>query len=122
MREDDGIWIARKLSGSPAVPDSFEVTTTTILNEIVLTVYRDVKRALHCLRRCWAKRVRVGARLPNVEGVILNRVELRCARKARDVEQLSQGTHIANGSTPFNRLPGNSPVGTHVNVLLELQV
>ena len=75
MREDDGILVALKWPGRREVPDGFE-GCTILISEIVLTVYSEVKLILYRLRHCCAQRVRFGAAVPNVEGIILNRPEL----------------------------------------------
>ena len=107
MREDDGIRVSRKRPGRREVPDGFEATI--LISEIVLAVYSEVKLSLHPLRHCCAQRVRFGAAVPNVEGIILNRRELWCAKKARDVEHLTNSTNRASGSTSFSCLPRHGP-------------
>ena len=98
MREDDGTRVARKLPGRRAVPDSFE--GTIFINEIVLTIYGEVKLSLHLLHHISVQWVRAGGGAPKAEGIILNRRELGCAKKARDVEHLSNGTNRASEINP----------------------
>lgn len=109
MGEDDGIRVARKRPGRREVPDGFE--GTILINEIVLTDYSDVKLIFHPLHHRCVQRVRFGAVVPNAEGISLNRRERCCTKAARDVEQLSNSTNRASGSTPFSCLPKRRPVG-----------
>jgi len=120
MREDDGIRVARKRPGRREVPDGFEATILT--NEIVLAIYGEIKPSLHRLRHLCVQRVHAGKGAPKIVGIILNRRELACAKKARDVEHLTNGTNRASGSTP-PQLPAKTlSGGTHSKVPLALQV
>ena len=119
MREDDGIRVARKPPGRE-VPDGFEATILT--NETVLAIYGEIKPSFHRLRHLCVQRVHAGKGAPEIVSTVLNRRELACAKKARDVEHLTNGTNRASESTP-PQLPAKTlSGGTYSKVPLALQV
>jgi len=77
MREDDGTGVARKRPGRREVPDGFE--GTVMISEIVLAVYSEAELVLNAFRYSCAQWVNLGAGVPIVEGIILNRRELGLA-------------------------------------------
>ena len=120
MREDDGTRVARKWPRRREVPDSFE--GTILINEIVLAIYGEVKLSLHLLHHISVQWVRAGGGAPKAEGIILNRRELGCAKKAGGVEHLTNGTNRTSGSTPLQLPAKILSGGTHSKVLPALQV
>jgi hypothetical protein len=74
MREDDGTGVARKRPGRREVPDGF--AGTNMISEIVLAAYSEAELCLNALRYSCVPRVNLGAGVPIVEGIILNRREL----------------------------------------------